>query len=89
MNPLKMQVTPADTGDFEDMPIPAEWIHEGTPQARGVVRIQSADQKQSAGLWECTEGKFEWTFTWYETTHILEGEVTIQEEGGAAYTREC
>ena len=86
MDNLTMKVVQAHTGALPDMPIPAEWIHEGNPQARGVVLIQSADQTQSAGLWECTPGKFEWNFSWHETAHILEGEVTIQEEGGATYT---
>jgi uncharacterized cupin superfamily protein len=50
------------------------------------VLVQSADKLISSGLWECTAGEFRWTFGWDEFVYILEGEVTIREEGGATHT---
>jgi uncharacterized cupin superfamily protein len=37
-------------------------------------------------LWDCSAGAFRWTFGWDEFIHVLEGEVTIREEGGATHT---
>ena len=48
--------------------------------------LQSADKLVSSGLWECTAGRFNWTFEWDEFVHVLEGEVTISEDGGDTYT---
>lgn len=73
-------------GPLAPMPINPDWITEGTPTARGSVLLQSQDQLLSAGWWECTAGKFQWIFGWDEFVHIIEGEVTIREEGGATHT---
>lgn len=73
-------------GELPDMPLPEGAIIEGECHARGVVLMQSGDRKQSAGLWSCTGGKFNWVSPWWETVRILEGEVTISEEGGPTYT---
>ena len=73
-------------GELPPMPIEPSWIMEGTPTARGTVLMQSQDQRVSAGIWECTAGKFQWIFGWDEFVHILEGEVTIREEGGSVHT---
>ena len=74
------------TAELPPMPINPEWIIEGTPTARGTVLMQSQDKLLSGGFWECTAGKFQWIFGWDEFVHILEGEVTIREEGGATHT---
>ena len=73
-------------GELPPMPIEPSWIVAGKPSARGKVLVQSADQCLSSGLWECTAGEFRWTFSWDEFVYILEGEVTIREDGGAAHT---
>lgn len=39
----------------------------------------------SSGLWECSAGVFGWTFWLEEIIFILDGEVTIREEGGAVH----
>ncbi len=82
MSERRMRVADGQSLRLADMPIPPEWILEGNPVARGHVMVQSADQKQSSGIWECSAGKFHFIFPWHETFRILEGEVTIQEEGG-------
>src|SRR3974390_631740 len=86
MSSLKIQVASRPSGDLPDMPIQSSWILEGTPRARGKVLLQSADRKISSGLWDCSAGRFQWTFTWDESVHVLEGEVTIAQEGGPTVT---
>ena len=83
---LKIQSAPAPASPLPDMPIEPDWITSGTPTARGTILMQSSDKKMSSGVWECTEGEFDWTFTWDEFVNVLEGEVTIAEEGGDTYT---
>ncbi len=83
---LPIQFAARGSGDLPEMPIDPTWILEGLPIARGAVLIQSADKKVSTGLWECTAGRFRWTFAWDEFVHILEGEVSIQQENGPALT---
>jgi len=48
--------------------------------------MQSSDKLLSSGFWSCTAGKFQRVFEWDEFVQILEGEVTIREEGGATHT---
>ncbi|MFN0195662.1 MAG: cupin domain-containing protein [Planctomycetaceae bacterium] len=73
-------------GEIPEMPINADWILEGKPQARGTVLLQSPDQKLSSGFWSCTAGRFNWIFSWDEFVHILEGEVSITQENGPTIT---
>lgn len=76
---LQSAVTPA--GALPDMPIEPSWITDGNPVARGTVLTQSADKRVSSGLWSCEPGQFDWTFSWDEFVHVLEGEVDITAEG--------
>lgn len=86
MSSHPMKVMPGQELKLTDMPIPAEWILEGNPVPQAHVTLQSADKHQSCGIWECPAGKFRFEFPWDEMSHILEGEVTIEEEGGKTYT---
>jgi uncharacterized cupin superfamily protein len=89
MSPLeavKLITAATPTGPLPDMPIDPELITAGQPIARGAVVNQSADKTLSSGLWTCEPGQFDWTYTWDEFVHILEGEVIITEEGGQSYT---
>ena len=72
--------------ELPPMPIDPAWVQEGTPTACGAVLTQSQDKLLSSGFWSCTAGKFQWVFSWDEFVCILEGEVTIREEGGATHT---
>ena len=85
MSELKMK-TVAMPENLPDMPIDPDWIQEGEPTARGAIVTQSADKRVSGGYWQCSEGKFEWTFGWDEFAHVFEGRVAIEEEGGDSYT---
>jgi len=86
MSTLAIQVATKLTSELPDMPIEPSWILEGSPRARGKVLLQSADRKVSSGLWDCSAGRFQWTFGWDEFVHILEGEVTISQQGGPTLT---
>jgi uncharacterized cupin superfamily protein len=66
---------------LDPMPIPAEWVIDGSPQAAGTVLWKSADGKHCMGIWECTPGTFDWTHT-DETATIVQGRVTVTPEGG-------
>lgn len=86
MTDLTIKKVDASDAELPAMPIEPAWIVDGTPDARGAVLLQSADKLISSGLWSCTAGSFRWEFGWDEFVHILEGEVTITEDGGDSYT---
>ena len=80
-----IQTGPTPSETLPDMPLDPSTITEGNPVARGTVVHQSEDKKLSSGFWSCTEGKFDWVFVWDEFVRVIEGEVTITEEGGAIH----
>src|SRR5437763_16860346 len=85
-----MQTKPAIVSELnvmlKDAPINPNWIKEGHPRARNTVLSQSADGTASTILWDCTAGKFDWTYTFDETIYFLEGGVTIDDgHAGARY----
>lgn len=72
---------------LEPAPIPQDWIVEGAPQARASRLSESLDGTTTTNHWDCTAGTFDWNFgAAEETVHILEGEVHVRDETGAAYT---
>ena len=86
MSTLAIHKVDACRGELPDMPIDPAWVLDGRPTAKGTVLLQSADKLVSSGLWSCTAGRFRWVFSWDEFVHVLEGEVTIREEGGTSHT---
>jgi len=66
---------------LEDEPINPEWIDEGAPKARGNCPIRSEDETIASGEWECTAGRFRWTYYSDEIIRILEGEALIEVDG--------
>lgn len=66
---------------WPDMPIEPSWIREGNPVACGVIVAQSPDKRVSSGFWSCSPGEFNWQFTWDEFVHVLDGKVTITQNG--------
>jgi uncharacterized cupin superfamily protein len=84
MSQLKTVHTPEEP--LPSMPINADWIKGGDPNARGTILLQSDDQLLSSGFWECSPGQFEWNFEWDEFARVIEGEVTVREENGDTYT---
>lgn len=86
MNTVSIKVNEGSSVQLVDFPIPAEQILEGEPLARIWIAAQSSDLKVTQGVWDCTGGKFSWNYTWDEFVMVLDGEVTIEEEGGERYT---
>jgi len=60
-------------------PITPEWVREGNPQARNAVLSRSADGMATTLIWECTAGKFDWTYHIDETIYFLEGSAVISD----------
>ncbi len=69
-----------------DTPIPSALVTEGKPVARTWTSAQSADQRVTQAVWECTAGKFRWEYTWDEFVMVLEGDAIITPEGGKPLT---
>jgi uncharacterized cupin superfamily protein len=66
-------------------PIRAGWILEGEPVARIELLSSSADGTASTYYWDCTAGRFNWFYSFDETFHILEGEVTLKYPSGKTH----
>jgi len=68
-------------GPLLPRPIEASCIEEGAPVARCITFTESPDKRLSSGVWECSAGKFRVTFSLDEIVTILDGEVTVREDG--------
>lgn len=68
--------------DFKPAPIPTDHVLEGDPVARSCDLSQSRDKGLSMNLWDCTAGRFTWSYYGDELVHILEGEVRVTDEQG-------
>lgn len=73
--------------DFGSTPLPKDWILEGNPAARSIPLARAEDGNLSCGLWDCQAGKFKFIFPTDEIIHILEGEVTIEEQGAVHHLK--
>jgi uncharacterized protein len=73
-------------GALVPRPIETSCIEGGTPVARYLPLTESPDGRLSSGLWECTAGRFKVVFWQDEVVHILDGGVTVRQEGGGALT---
>jgi uncharacterized cupin superfamily protein len=71
---------------LDPWPIGPELIRAGKPVAKGMVIARSDDRRTFTGVWECTPGTFDWTYTWDETISVVAGRVTITDLGGEART---
>jgi uncharacterized cupin superfamily protein len=69
---------------FVPNPIHSAWILDGNPIARLELLSSSADGTASTYFWDCTAGRFNWFYSFDETFHILEGEVTLKYPSGAS-----
>ena len=67
---------------FVPNPIQAGWILDGNPVARVELLSSSADGTASTYFWDCTAGRFNWFYSFDETFHILEGDVTLKYPSG-------
>jgi len=69
---------------FVPNPIQTAWILEGNPVARAELLSSSADGTASTYFWDCTAGRFNWFYSFDETFHILEGDVTLKDASGVS-----
>jgi uncharacterized cupin superfamily protein len=66
-------------------PIQPAWILDGKPVARLALLSSSADGTASTYFWDCTAGRFNWFYSFDETFHVLEGEVTLKYPSGTSH----
>jgi uncharacterized cupin superfamily protein len=59
--------------ELEDVPIPREWILSGDPESR--VKRLGKNGEWTAVLWECSAGRFSWTYPEDEAILIIDGEI--------------
>jgi len=63
--------------ELKPAPITSSWVREGHPEARNAVLSKSADGTAMTILWDCTAGKFDWTYDIDETIYFIEGSAVI------------
>jgi uncharacterized protein len=51
----------------------------GDPTASGKTVFETKDRQITGGIWKCSPGTFDLTFTWDEMALLLEGELIIEE----------
>jgi uncharacterized cupin superfamily protein len=61
------------------LPIPPDWIEQGSPFARAATLTESPDTLLTSGVWDCTAGTFRWMNERDEIVHIVEGEVRVRD----------
>lgn len=81
-----MRVASTVSPVLKEMPLPADWVLEGTPVPMGQILLRSPDKKQFTGFWECPAGRFRFDFAYHETIRILGGSAVIEDETGAVHT---
>lgn len=69
---------------FVPNPIQTAWILDGRPVARAELLSSSEDGTASTYFWDCTAGRFNWFYSFDETFHILEGDVTLKYPSGVS-----
>lgn len=55
---------------------------QGNPEASGKTVFETGDHQITGGIWKCSPGTFDLTFTWDEMAMLLEGELIIVESSG-------
>src|SRR5258708_409905 len=73
------------TANLLSNPIQPAWILDGKPIARLELLSSSADGTASTYFWDCTAGRFNWFYSFDETFHVLEGEVTLKYPSGSSH----
>ncbi len=70
------------TTELDSWPLPEEWVLEGSPTPGGTVISRSDDSRIVRGVWECTPGKFTWSFSYDETLVVVSGRATVELDTG-------
>jgi uncharacterized cupin superfamily protein len=72
--------TPSNAPLTEDL---TGWVKvEGNPTMKTWIQHTAADGTVISGTWEATPGSWHASYANYEFVHLLEGRVTITEDGG-------
>jgi len=59
------------------------WVKvDGNPTMTTWIQHTASDGTMISGTWEATPGSYHATYTSYEFVHLLEGRLTITEDGG-------
>lgn len=66
--------------DLKPSPINPSWIVSGNPVARASELMRSADKSTWTVVWDCTAGRFTWTYNCDETIHIVEGSIILHDD---------
>jgi uncharacterized cupin superfamily protein len=69
--------------EMRPSPIVAGWIREGNPVARVGQLSRSSDLTATTLVWDCTAGKFDWTYDCDETVYIIDGHIVLSDDGNA------
>jgi uncharacterized cupin superfamily protein len=75
-------IAATEDAELVPVPIPADWIIEGTPQVRSKRLATSPDGASAAIVWACSAGRFHWHYAVDEYLHIMSGEVFVTDEKG-------
>ena len=68
---------------FDDLPFVT--TIEGNPQHSGRFDQGGFGARTMVGVWECTEGKFEYTYPGDEICTLLEGHIRVTEGDGSVH----
>lgn len=74
---------------LEDLPTERIWpddVLEGDPVARAAFLSESPDGRLRTMLWDCTAGRFRWTYGCDEIVHIVAGEVHVRDDRAEPFT---
>ena len=63
---------------LEPAPLPADWLHGGSPTPRMRFTAMGADGATASGIWACNAGVFTFVYDFDEWVHIISGSVTIE-----------
>ena len=65
--------------------LPGARVLKGNPRHFGRLDVGDSDTDHMVGVWECTEGTFEWTEVGYELQTLVEGRMRLIEADGTTH----
>lgn len=73
---------------LEDWPIPQDQIREGSPRASG-LSLHEGEHGAGTGIWEVTEGSFDWVYETHQSLCVLSGSAEVSIEDGPSLRLEA
>lgn len=83
--PTSLQTGHDGRTDLLPAPTAAMEVLDGTPTPRALL-LSHGPEGLTSGLWDCTAGRFRWTYGSDEIVHVLEGGVIVEDADGRAVT---